>query len=321
MAYQDARLDDWGIHRVRFPLGERFVDMWLYPSPDGHLLFDTGVAGTLSSVVAPYLADRGLDVGDINRVVVSHMDIDHCGDVGSVTAVLPEADVIAHEGDVLAIEDWSTFVTQRGDSFAEGWGLPESQAAMDWMNDVFKPGPVDVVLQGDLPVPGSRNLEIWHVPGHSHGHLAIMDMDNSVLAISDAILGAFVPLATGQPAFPPTYRYVDDYLATIERVRTAAPKVLLTAHYGDYTGDGIADFLDQSVQFVESVEQNTLDAIDAGNETIVEIVDFVNPRIATWPLEGMRTALAFPVAGHIERAHARGDIRREEGPEGWRWVR
>lgn len=321
MPNQDARLLDWGIHRVRFPLGERYVDMWLYPSPDGHLLFDTGVAGTLQSVVAPYLADHGFDVADVNRVVVSHLDIDHCGDVGSVSRVLPEADVIAHEGDVAAIEDWATFVAQRGDSFGEGWGLPEAQAAIDWMNDVFTPGPVDTVLTGDFRVPGSRNIDIWHVPGHSHGHLAVMDNDNSVLSISDAILGGFVPLADGEPAFPPTYRHVDDYLATIARVRSAAPEVLLTAHYGDYTGGAVGEFLDLSEGFAQSVEDATMEAIDAGNATLVEIVDYVNPRIATWPLEGMRTALAFPVSGHIERAHARGDIRREEGPEGWRWVR
>lgn len=321
MPNQNESLLDVDIHRLRFPLGERFVDMWLYPSSEGHLLFDTGLAGTLQSVLTPYLVGQGLKPGDVRHVVVSHLDFDHCGDVGSVSSVLPEADVIAHEGDVAAIEDWSVFVAQRGDSFAAGWGLPEATAALDWVRDMFVPGPVDTVLTGDSRLPGARNLEIWHVPGHSHGHLAVMDHDHSVLAISDAILGGYVPLADGSPAFPATYRYVNDYLATIARVRAAGPRVLLTAHYGDYTGDAIEEFLDESENFVSSVERATLDAIDSGNETLIQIVDFVNPRIATWPLEGMRTALAFPVSGHIERAHERGDIRREEGPEGWRWVR
>lgn len=312
---------DWGIHRVRFPLGERFADMWLYPSSDGHLLFDTGLAGALTSTVLPYLSNAGINPAQVRDVVVSHLDIDHCGDVGAVSGALPEATVIAHEGDVPAIASWDVFLRERGDSFAAGWGVDESKAAIDWMHDVFDPGPVDTVITGDTRVAGSRNLEIWHVPGHSHGHTAIMDHDNNVLSISDAILGRAVPLANGDHAFPPTYRHVDDYYATIARVRAAAPEVLLTAHYGDYSGDAVGAFLDESEKFADSVEQATMDAIDAGQQTLAEIVDWVNPRIATWPVEGTRTAMAFPVAGHIERAHARGVLRREEGPEGWRWVR
>jgi len=308
-----------GIERIRIPLGERFADLFLFFDSDSAVLYDTGIAGTLASSVRPRLVELGLD--SVGYVVVSHLDVDHCGDVGSVPVELNGAVVMAHRADAAAIMDWEVFSRERGREFAEPWGLDETPEAVAWMREVFAPGPITDVLGEETVIDIGRPIDVWHVPGHTHGHLAVHDLDNDVLAIADAVLGSAVPLADGSPSFPPTYRHVDDYLATIARIRRAAPHMLLTAHYGDFIGDDVIAFMDESAAFVERMDEEVLHALGSEPRSLGQIVDIVNPRIASWPVSGTRTALAFPVAGHLERAHAAGQVHRDLVDDVWVWSR
>lgn len=309
--------------RVRIPLGERFADLWLFMGDQRHVLFDSGTRGTLTGAVVPALEALGFGPDSIEAVVISHLDVDHCGEAGNIRSVFPHAVTIAHDADHAAITDWDTFSAQRGREFAEGWGLDESPEALAWMREVFLPGPVDTVLTSEITMTldDGRSLEVWHVPGHSHGHLAIYDTEFDTLAISDAILGSSVPLADGTPSFPPTYRHVESYLATIARVREHSPRTMLTAHYGDYIGEGVTAFLDESETFVHAMDAVVRTAVTSAPKTLEDLVHEINPLVATWPTEGTYTALAFPVAGHLEALHRAGEITRHDGPKGWEWTR
>jgi glyoxylase-like metal-dependent hydrolase (beta-lactamase superfamily II) len=312
-----------GLHRIRIPLGERFADLWLFLGEHRHLLFDAGTKNTMTDAVVPALVSRGFGPESIDQVVVSHLDVDHSGDVGQLRDVLPNARVIAHRLDAGAISDMDTFWAERGREFLAGWGLDESPGAIAWMENVFVPGPVDEILDTEttLTLDNGRVIDVLHVPGHSHGHLALWEKDRSLLAISDAILGHAVPLADGSDSFPPTYRHVEAYLATIERVRQLGPEVLLTAHYGDFVGDDVGAFLDRSEEFVHRLGALVSAAITDQPKTLLDLVTEINPQIATWPQEGSLTALAFPVAGHIEALHHAGDIHKHDSPRGWEWTR
>lgn len=96
---------------------------------------------------------------------------------------------------------------------------------------------------------GDREVTILHVPGHSPGHIAVHDPLNRALIIGDASLGATVPTADNRPAFPPTYRDVDDYVASAELIRLLHPDLILTAHYPVYEGDATTAFLDETVKY------------------------------------------------------------------------
>lgn len=311
-----------GLHRIRIPLGQRFADLWVFLGDKKHLLFDAGTKDTMTTAVVPALAELGFGPDSITDVVVSHLDVDHCGDVGQLRDVLPNARVIAHKDDAGAISDFDTFWVERGREFLHGWGLDESPEAIAWMEDVFVPGPVDQVLDQEttITLDNGRVIDVLHVPGHSWGHLALFDRENNLLAISDAILGHAVPLADGTDSFPPTYRHIDTYLATIARVREMAPQVLLTAHYGDFVGDDITSFLDRSEEFVHRLGALVKNTVTTQPKTLADLVAEINPQIATWPQEGSLTALAFPVAGHLEHLLALGQITRHDSPRGWEWT-
>ena len=72
--------------------------------------------------------------------------------------------------------------------------------------------------------------------------------------MSDAVLSDAVRTADGEAAFPPTYRHVAPYRATIGALARLDPAWLLTAHYPTMAGDEGRDFLDCSAQYTDRLE-------------------------------------------------------------------
>jgi len=135
------------------------------------------------------------------------------------------------------------------------------------------------------------------------------------------VLGDAVPHADGRPAFPPTYRYVDSYLASIGRCESLRPELLLTAHYPTMDADAAGDFLARSRAFVEKTDAVVLGELDtagAGGLSLRELLTKANPRLGSWPAEGTEVALAFPVVGHLERLLANGRALGWQAENGYR---
>ncbi len=299
-----------GIHRIDTPLGERRSSLWLVRGRSGTVLFDTGTDATSSDHLMPYFGATGIDPREIRHVVVSHADVDHFGGIADVHERLPEARVAVHEADAPLVADYAAFEDQRVRGFREPWGVDEDPAAVRWCASVTRVDRVDDLLSGgerfDL---GDREVEVRHVSGHSRGHLALHDVASGAWLVSDAVLGDAVPFSNGQPAFPPTYRFVDDYLATLDQVERARPSMIGTAHYGTYDADGAMEFIDVSRRFVAELDQAVLEALaETGPVTLGVLLQEVNRRVARWPLHGTETALAFPVVGHLERFCERGQV-------------
>ncbi len=306
------------LHLVHTPLGERVSTVVLFAGSDAVLLFDTGVDGTIGEWVLPALADHGHRPEDVRHVVVSHCDVDHFGGVAEARELLPRAEVVAHRDDADAIEDWDAWERGRGREFRPRYGLDEDPDVLAWCRSVTRGGPVDRRLSGDVDVDlGGGPLRLLHVPGHSRGHLAVHDPATDTVVVSDAVLGAAVPLADGSPAFPPTYRHVADYRATIDRLAGLNPARLVTAHYGTFTGADVGRFLAETRAFTERLEELVLDDLRRHGPTALPgMLARLNPLAGDWPVAGTAGALAFPVVGHLEDLEARG-LAKEEEHTGW----
>jgi len=130
-----------------------------------------------------------------------------------------------------------------------------------------------------------------------------------------------VPHADGRPAFPPTYRYVDSYLATVSRCEALRPDLMLTAHYPTMDAEAAMDFLARSRGFVEKTDTVVLDELDAAGAPglrLQELLARANPRLGSWPSEGTEGALAFPIVGHLERQLALDRIHGWQAEDGYR---
>lgn len=308
-----------GVHRIDTPLGERLCSLYLFTGSGAVALFDVGIDGTVSAHVLPYLAELGLPPHRVTHIVVSHCDVDHFGGLADARAGLPNATVVAHRLDADAISHYSVFEEQRARGFRAPYGWDEDPDVLAWTREVTREAPVDERIDGSVRLDlGDRVLDLLHVPGHSSGHLAVHDSSADVVAISDAVLGDAVPFADGRPAFPPTYRYVDDYLATIELIAQLGPGLLLTAHYPTYRGAEVAAFLAQSRNFAEQLDDAVLAELNEAPDglTVPDLVRRLNGRVGDWPAAGTDGALVYPVVGHVERGLARGSLRRREDRAG-----
>jgi len=130
-----------------------------------------------------------------------------------------------------------------------------------------------------------------------------------------------VLLADGSPAFPPTYRYVDTYLATIQRLQAMQPDQLMTAHYPVYRGRDVAEFLGETRAFADQVEAALRQELTTAAEpvTMRALTGRLGPQLGQWPGEAHQF-LSQPLLGHLERLERYGLIHRPQVDGGTAYV-
>lgn len=310
-----------GLHRVVMPVGDRLNSCYAFVGSSRILLFDTATAGDINGYVAPYLSSIGRDIGDVHLAVISHGDIDHFGGAAQLHEMSPATLIACHHGDHhLMLDPLRVFNIRYNELNSDG--LAETAEFAQWCQANARPAPVDLMLAGGEQIVLEQDwaVQVLHVPGHSRGHLAIWDPRSRALVVSDAVLGDGVPLANGAPAFPPTYRYVADYLATIQVLTALNADLLLTAHYPTMAADQAAAFLKLSDDYTGRVNDAVMDFIEATIQpsTVEQVVHGTAARLGPWPMVSTAAALGQPIIGHLEWLTARrwlvldstGEIRR-----------
>ena len=111
---------------------------------------------------------------------------------------------------------------------------------------------MDVLFSGGetIRLAPDWNLRVWHVPGHSAGHLAIYDEKNHAAFTSDAVQSNGYPTIDGKMAFGPTYYTVDAYLATARFLEDQPIEHMFSGHWPDLHGAEINHFLKATREFV-----------------------------------------------------------------------
>jgi glyoxylase-like metal-dependent hydrolase (beta-lactamase superfamily II) len=301
-----------GIHRVQAPLGERYVALYVIVGDDAALLVDSGIADSVPGTLLPYLAGIGLDPARIRYAVGTHGDFDHVGGNAAVRAACPQATLMCGEDDRTLVNDVERIIADRYGEFAAEHGFDETDESRAYIRSVTHTAQVDVGLRGgerfDL---GGRVVEILHTPGHSFGHLSVYDPATGAVMVGDAVLGSGVLTATGAPAFPPTYRSVDPYRATIARLASMHPTQVLTAHYPVYAGVAAGDFLAESLAYTDRVESVVLRALErAGTPlSLLQLIAATRADLGVWD-EGPAQLLVYPLLGHLEALEQRGAVSR-----------
>jgi glyoxylase-like metal-dependent hydrolase (beta-lactamase superfamily II) len=311
-----------GIHRIETPLGERVNCVYLFAGTRSALLFDTAIGPAVASHVAPYLAGVGVEPGRVRYVVNSHCDWDHHGGNGAVRDLLPAAVLCCHELDRPQIEDADLLFASRYDELAAD-GITEPAQTRPFVAANTRQVPMDVGLSGGerFCLGSGWEVELLHTPGHSRGHVTVYDPRSRTAVVGDAVLGSAVLLADGSPAFPPTYRHVDTYLATTQRLQGMGLEHLLTAHYPVYTGPGAAEFLGETRAFADRVEAALRAELAAGPATMSALSERLGPRLGRWPREADQF-LSQPLLGHLERLEQFGLVRRgqQDGRTAYAWA-
>lgn len=308
------------LSEIQFPLGARSSSVWVIH--DGHetLLFDSGCYGDSEAFIEPGIQQLGISPDSVTCVVASHPDVDHFGGA-SYWQKRNGAKVIANTLDAPLMEKHSTYLSERGDEFSLEYGLSETPENLEWLRTHGADVTIDTKLESDTEyLIGDDRIQILHIPGHSRGHLGVSEPKSKILLISDAVLGAYVPYADGSPSFPPTYRFVESYVKSIQRIQSLDFETLATAHYGKFDRESAEVFLQQSLEFTHSLEQAVLSVLSDSPANLSEIVRRVDLCFGDWPKPTARTALAQPVFGHLEVLENRGLVQKQK-EEVFAWVR
>jgi glyoxylase-like metal-dependent hydrolase (beta-lactamase superfamily II) len=290
-----------GIHRIEGDLGERYVCQYLLVGEERTLLVDTGVRDMPAQVIAPYLATLDRSLGDLDDVLISHADVDHCGGNRALRAAAPSARLLCGEPDRAWIESNAAMMAGNYRWYEPyGFGLSADDVAF-LERELGGDAPIDVGLRGGetLRLGPDWRVEVMALPGHTPGHLGLWDPRSGAAIVIDAVLADGVYDRAGNRLAPPRYYSATDYAATIRRLRALDPALLLTAHYDVMERDAAREFLDRSLAFVHAVG----DAVDAtvadGTTALWPLTQAV--AAAVGPFSAFTHELAASVRAHLAR--------------------
>lgn len=180
----------------------------------------------------------GAGIDRVDFVVVTHIHLDHAGAAGTLAARWPDAQVVVHPVGAPHLVDpsklWSSASRIYGDAMETLWGG-------------IDPVPADRIVEvadGDSIDLGGATLRVIETPGHARHHHAYLDESSGTLFSGDA-LGVRLPeVGVIRPATPPPEFDLEAAIASIGKIRDAAPKRLCFTHFGLAAGEDPAETCD-----------------------------------------------------------------------------
>jgi hypothetical protein len=104
-------------------------------------------------------------------------------------------------------------------------------------------------------------------------------------------------------------------VATIGRLQGLPIDLLLTSHYPVYRGPAAADFLTDTLAYVERVDGALREALASSpSATLASLVSQLGPVLGDWPTT-VNQLLCYPLLGHLERLERQRVVERVRGPE------
>ena len=140
-----------------------FVSAYILYRGGEAALVDTGVDGSAAAIESA-LGEAGLDWGSVGHVILTHKHPDHAGSVDAVMEQAPEATLYAGAAEIPEI---ISAVTPQG------------------------------VADGDMVF----DLRMIDTPGHTAGHICVLDQAAGILVAGDALVGTTSGVGPPDPSF------------------------------------------------------------------------------------------------------------------------
>ncbi len=298
------------------------VHVWLIATGGGWAMFDTGFPSPegvqiLEREIAPLLTDgRRLEAA-----FISHYHPDHTAFAGWLQHRFG-TEVFVHEA------DWGRMQMMRAMNpelarrrFSGGWAAAlddhefangaEPQDSMfsrmrEAMEGIDLPAPEPTLIRGgEVLEIGGREFEMVWTPGHTDGHLCVLDRDEEILFTGDHLLARITPHIGMWP---------DDErspLAAFEQslglVAELNPSVALPAH--ERIIERPAERAGEILEHHQVRRGEIVDAVAGGKSTIKEIAIAVFPKRAHD--RGQLTMAMSETVAHLEALVEEGVLSRE----------
>jgi glyoxylase-like metal-dependent hydrolase (beta-lactamase superfamily II) len=172
-----------GVYVLPIPRGsqetEGFLNLTLIlDEQEGAALVDAGLPGHAETIGAA-LADAGIGVRDLRRIIFTHQDLDHIGS-GAALVRQSGARVVAHpadtpyiEGDLRPLKVTPEMLERR----------PQMREVLEHLESVR----VDEYLEDGERLDLAGGIRVIYTPGHTPGHLSLYLERPKVLVAGDAL--------------------------------------------------------------------------------------------------------------------------------------
>ncbi len=196
----------------------RNVGCYVIETDDGPALFDCGPTSCIAALEAG-LGDRGLELGEIRHLLLSHIHLDHAGAAGALVRAHPALQVhVSAVGAPHLIDPSRLEASARrlyGEAFDELWGelVPVPAKNIDIAGD-------DVL-----------GLECFPSPGHASHHISMLGDDGTLYA-GDSMGVRIAPAGFVLAPTPPPDIDLEAWEETIAATERRAPSRLALTHFG-----------------------------------------------------------------------------------------
>jgi glyoxylase-like metal-dependent hydrolase (beta-lactamase superfamily II) len=308
-----------GVHQIASLFGGRNLYQYLFVGRNS-VLADTGIGSTPEKVIFPFLDRLNLNPRNITFAITTHADLDHQGGNSAIKKASPATLLACGEADRQLAEHPQSLYDHRYNHLKREYGVGLDAKGSP---DAGEPCKMDLTFEGGekIRLREDWTLDVLHLPGHSHGHLALYDPQHRAAFTGDAVQGSGCPKATGGIAIPVTYYYVDTYLATIRHLEGLELDALYTGHWPAMRGEEIKDFFSDSRRTVEFFDRVILSSLKKapGGLALKQLVEACAEAAGDWPSDGQILAM-FPIKGHMDRLEQHGKVSRVRDTRPVRWV-
>jgi glyoxylase-like metal-dependent hydrolase (beta-lactamase superfamily II) len=247
------------------------IGAYLVETQDGPALFDCGPSSCLP-VLKAGLGERGLELGDVRHLLLSHIHLDHAGAAGSLVREHASLQVwvstvgAPHLVDPARLERSARRLY--GDAFDELWGelVPVPEANVH------------------LAEGRAAGLEVFPAPGHASHHVCYFD--GTTIYAGDAAGVRIQPSRSVLPPTPPPDVDVEAWFRTIEEIERRAPERLALIHFG--VADDVARHLTELRERLDTWAQR----VESGASE-EEFVDAAKRDLPPEEAEGYDRAMSF----------------------------
>jgi glyoxylase-like metal-dependent hydrolase (beta-lactamase superfamily II) len=320
-----------GLQRVIVPLSDSplgSVNVYLIESGDGPILIDTGWrTDEVVGAIEAGLASVGARVADLSRIILTHAHPDHAGLASTFRAASgapialhaadwPMADP-ARRQDEANLSRSATWFRRNGFPDRDGGDARGARRSMGERNPPFIP---DYALtDGEELQLGRFTFRVIWVPGHARGQVCLYDERSGVLIAADHVLPEISPNVGVYS--PDDGRPLDDYLASLAKVRDLPVEVALPGHGEPFAGlaervDWLAEHHEERLGEIRAaLSDKPATAFDLCHDLtwIGGLVPF--SRLSPFQ-QSMATAETI---AHLEVLHRREEATSDEGEERITW--
>jgi len=171
---------------------------------DKNVLIDTGISSSFSRLVR-CLRELGMNVKDIDLVILTHEHFDH---IGAAAFFFKTAVIAAHRLAANKIELQDEFVTMT-----------------KYRNGASKPFYAHLWLEDSMLITlGNYELKVIHTPGHTSGCICIYELTQGLLFSGDTVF------ANGTLSEIATSGNISDYMDSVKRLTTLKITELYPGH-------------------------------------------------------------------------------------------